>query len=210
VAVTDPANNTVTIVINSQQLAVANAQLPYPGFQYEDIGVKAKATPHIHPSGDVTLTLNLEIRSISTVDLNGIPILTNRTLDETVRLHPDEPSVVSGIFSDQQTLSLTGTPGAAGIPGLDYLLTNQNPQQHQTELVIVVTPRLVRFAPRTQQVFYAGRERQAITRTGIGAVESETPETPVPEPGRPLVPEQPPVPPTVPPPGGQPPTRPRP
>jgi type II secretory pathway component GspD/PulD (secretin) len=210
VAVTDPANNTVTIVINSQQLAVANAQLPYPGFQYEDIGVKAKATPHIHPSGDVTLILNVEIRSLSTVNLNGIPILTNRTLEQTVRLHPDEPSVVSGIFSDQQTLSLTGTPGAAEIPGLDYLLTNQNPQQQQTELVIVVTPRLVRFAPRTQQVFYAGRERQALTQTGIGGADREAPEAPLPEPGQPLVPGQPPAPPTVPPPGGQPPTRPRP
>jgi type II secretory pathway component GspD/PulD (secretin) len=211
-AVTDPANNTVTIIINSQQLATQNAQLPYPGFQYEDIGVKAKATPHIHPSGDVTLALNFEIRSLSAVDLNGIPILSNRTIEQTVRLRPDEPSVVSGIFSDQTTLAVTGTPGALAVPGLDYLLGNHNPQEQQTELVVMVTPRLVRLAPRTQEMFYVGHERQAGTPTG-GV---ETPEAPVTVPGQPPLPGQPPapvqpfVPPGQTPPEGQPPTRPRP
>jgi hypothetical protein len=191
-AVTNATDNTVTIVINSNQIANPNAQLPYPGIQFEDIGVKAKATPRIHPSGDVTLTLNFEIRSISALDLNGIPVLTNRTIEQTVRLHENEPSVLSGIFSDQQTLSVTGWPGAAEIPGLGELTSNRNSQNQQTEFVVVVIPRVVRLAPRITEIFYAGHERQS--GVGAGAGEVETPEPPQPTPPQPVPP-----PPTTPP-----------
>ena len=194
IVVTDPANNTVTVVLNSNQIAPANEQLPYPGFQYEDIGIKAKATPRIHPDGEVTLALNLELRSLSAVSFNGIPVITNRTIEQTIRLRPGEPSVLSGIYSDQQLLTVTGTPGAAEVPGLNYLLTNQNPQVQQTELVIVLNPRLVRFASHTQGVLFAGHERQSAVGSGGG--ESERPEQPqsvpgqAPTPGRPLAPGQ--------------------
>ncbi len=199
--VTDPDNNTATVIINSNQIAAANSQLPYPGFQYEDLGIKAKATPHIHPSGDVTLTLTLEIRSLSATNFNGIPVLTNRTIEQTVRLRPNEPSVLSGIFSDQQTLSITGLPGAAEVPGLQDLTTNRNPQVQQTELIVVVTPRMVRLAPRILEVFYAGHERQSGISPGR---QFESPD------GFERRPVQPFVPPAETPPGGQPPTRPRP
>ncbi|HUJ41302.1 MAG TPA: FG-GAP-like repeat-containing protein [Candidatus Acidoferrales bacterium] len=205
--VSDPANNTATVVVNSQQLAAANQQLPYPGFQYEDLGIKAKATPHIHPSGDVTLTLNLEIRSLAAASFNGIPVLTNRTVEQTVRLRPGEPSVLSGIFSDQQLLTVTGTPGAGQVPGLEQLLTNRNPTLQQTELVIMVTPRLIRLAPRIRQVLYAGHQRES---GAAGRGEFEQPEGTEPRPFRPVPQPGPLRPPGEQPPGEQPPGAPRP
>ena len=188
VAVTDPDNNTVTVVFNSNQIAAANEQLPYPGFQYEDIGIKAKATPHIHPSGDVTVTLNLELRGLSAANYNGIPVLTNRTVEQTVRLHPNEPSVLSGIYSEQETLGVTGAPGAADLPGLQELFSNRNTQTQQTELIVVLNPRIVRIAPRTQEAFYAGRERQAASTGGAELGPREQPEG---TPERPPTPVQP-------------------
>jgi hypothetical protein len=179
-AVTNSGGNTATVIINSRQITSPNQQTPYPGSQYEDIGVKAKATPRIHPSGDVTLTLSFEIRSLSAVHFNGIPVLTNRTIEQTVRLHENEPSVLSGVFSEQETLSLTGWPGAAEVPVLDQITSNRNPQNQGTEFVLVVTPRVVRMAPRITQVFYAGHERQSAVGAGTG--ELEVPEAPQPTP----------------------------
>ena len=187
--VSDPDNNTVTVVLNSNQLAAANLKtLPYPGVQLEDIGVKAKATPRIHSSGDVTLELNFEIRGLTTTNLNGIPVITNRTIEQTVRLHQNEPSVIGGIFSDQQTLALTGWPGVTEVPVLGQLTSNRNPQEQQTELVVVVTPRIVRLAPRKREVFYAGHERQSgiVERGG----EFEVPGRPRPTPIQPLAPPE--------------------
>jgi len=186
--VTDPDNNTVTVVLNSNSIAAANAQLPYPGVQLEDVGVKAKATPHIHPSGDVTLELNFEIRGLTTTNLNGIPVITNRTIEQTVRLRRDEPSVIGGIFSDQQTLALTGWPGVTEIPVLDEVTSNRNSQNQQTELVVVVTPRVVRLAPRRRESFYAGHERESGTVEGAGEV--EVPGRARPTPFQPLAPPE--------------------
>ncbi len=197
-AVTDFDNNTVTVVFNSNQIANPNEQLPYPGFQYEDIGVKAKATPHIHPSGDVTVTLNLELRGLSADNYNGIPVLTNRTVEQTVRLRPNEPSVLGGIYSDQETLGVTAAPGAADLPVLQQLLSNRSTQTQQTELIIVVNPRTVRIAPRSPEVFYAGRERQA---TSAGAGETEPREQPEVVPGQRTPPGQTPAPGRIPEPG---------
>jgi len=214
VAVTNANDSSVTVVINSQQLAAALPQQPYPGFQFEDIGVKAKATPHIHASGEVTLALTFEIRSILPMSLNGIPVLSNRTIEQTVRLRPDEPSVLSGIFSDQKSLSVTGWPGVDEVPGLGQVTSNRNPTDQTTELVVVVTPHNVRLARRAGEPLYAGHDRQ----TGVTGVsfESDAPElqrTPPflppgegrPTPRPPLVPPQP-----QPQPQPQPPPRPQP
>ena len=187
-AVTNRDDSAATIIINSQQLASALPQQPYPGFQYEDIGIKAKATPRIHPSGDVTINLEFEIRSLEAVSFNGIPVISNRTIAQTVRLHENEPCVISGIFADQQTLSVTGWPGVTDLPGLNRILSDQNPMDQSAELVVMVTPRNLRLIPHSARPLYAGRERQSGVPTG--AVFENEPE-PVPTPI------------TAPPPGGE-------
>src|SRR5262249_35434650 len=124
------------------------------------------ATPRIHPSGDVTINLSFEARSLEAASFNGIPVISNRTIEQTVRLHENEPCVISGIFTDQQTLSVTGWPGVTEIPGLNQILDGQAPMDQSAELVVMVTPRNVRLVPHSAQQLYAGHERQSGVPTG--------------------------------------------
>ena len=165
-AVTLQANNTVDVIINSQQLAIPQNQLPYPAVEYEDVGIKAKATPRLHPSGEVTITFSLEVRSISAVSFNGIPVMSNRSVEQTIRLRENEPGLISGLLSDQEILTFTGWPGTDQVPGLNLITGNQTPQTQQEELVIVVIPRAVRFAPHAVRELYAGYGRES---SGAGA-----------------------------------------
>jgi len=55
-------------------------QQPYPASEYIDLGVKVKATPAMHPNHEVTLQIEFEIRALSGSSVNGIPIISNRTL----------------------------------------------------------------------------------------------------------------------------------
>ena len=202
-AVSNEGDNTVTVILNSQQLAAQNEQFPYPGFQYEDIGVKAKATARLHAAGDVTINLTLELRSLSAVSFNGIPVITNRTIEQTVRLRQDEPGLISGLLSNQEMLALTGWPGTEVVPVLSQLTSNTNVQKEETELVIVVTPRAVHLAPRAPRELYAGYGRESTGGTGGGGEPaSGLPERRIPgepfSPGREPLVEQPP-------PGAQPP-----
>jgi len=160
----------VAVVQDSQSFAntsvSAVAQTPYPGSEYADLGVKIRATPMQHANGEVTLQLELEIRSLSGENVNGIPILSNRTLSQTVRVKMDEPSLIAGMTDVEQTRSITSLPGFADIPGASYALGTRNNSLQDTELLIVVTPHKLRFTEHMTPAIFAGRGDPGSAATG--------------------------------------------
>ena len=168
VAITDDPSGTtgqVTVILSPASLfssagAGGNVpQQPYPGSQYEDIGVKVKATPTTHTNGEVTLQLEFEIRALSGSSINGIPIITNRTLSQTVRVKEDEATIIGGLLDNQETRTLTGLPGFANLPGgLSYAFSQHSTTAQNTEMLILITPRRIRIADRVSRAIYAGRD----------------------------------------------------
>jgi general secretion pathway protein D len=159
----DPAasQGEVTIIQDSTNFAnsstVGSAQTPYPASEYIDLGVKIKATPTLHPNNEVTLLLEFEIRALAGSSVNGIPVLSNRTLTQTVRLKEDEPTLIGGLTDVEETRSITGLPGFAEIPAVGYLFGGRTSSLQDTELLIVVTPRRVRTADHLTKAIFAGR-----------------------------------------------------
>ncbi len=143
----DPAasQGEVTVIQDStnfaNSVATGAAQTPYPASEYVDLGVKIKATPTLHPNNEVTLLLEFEIRALAGSSVNGIPVLSNRTLTQSVRVKEDEPTLIGGLTDTEETRSITGLPGFAEIPVAGYLLGTRKNTLQDTELLIVVTPR---------------------------------------------------------------------
>jgi Flp pilus assembly secretin CpaC len=171
-----------TVVLDSSVFASNNgtggsAQVPYPASEYVDIGVKIKATPALHPNHDVTLQMEFEIRSLSGSNINGIPIISNRTLTQTVRVREDQPSLIGGLTDREETRTITGLPGLATLPVVGYAFGTRSKSLADTELLIVITPRRLRFPDHTAPAIYAGRgaDRSPATR---GPVSTEAPEAP--------------------------------
>jgi hypothetical protein len=133
------------------------AQTPYPASEYIDLGVKIKATPTLHPNNEVTLLLEFEIRSLSGSSVNGIPIISNRTLTQTVRVKQDEPTLIGGLTDAEETRSITGLPGFAEIPIAGYAFGGRKNSVQDTELLILVTPRRLRLADHLTRTIFAGR-----------------------------------------------------
>jgi hypothetical protein len=174
----------VTVIQDSTSFAnsstVGVGQTPYPGSEYVDLGVKIKATPTLHPNNEVTLLLEFEIRSLSGSSVNGIPIISNRTLTQTVRVKQDEPTLIGGLSDTEETRSITGLPGFAEIPVAGYLFGARNNSLQDTELLILVTPRKMRLADHLTRTIFAGRGDPA-TRgaAGPGAPPPGIPSPPV-------------------------------
>ena len=161
-AVTNESSNTVSVILNSNQLSsllgTPNAALsPYPGSEYVDLGLKIQATSRMHPNGEATLALQMDINSLSGQNVNGIPILSNRTIEQSVRLQENQTSVLSGLMESSDMRSLSGLPGLANAGPLGYLAGTRSTQQADTELLIAITPRQMRLPLRTDQTIYAGR-----------------------------------------------------
>jgi type II secretory pathway component GspD/PulD (secretin) len=187
----------VTVVQDSANLATAAnggaAQTPYPASEYVDLGVKIKATPTLHPNNEVTLLLDFEIRALAGSSVNGIPVISNRTLTQTVRVKEDETSLIGGLADVEETRSIAGLPGFAEIPGAGYAFGSRNNSLQDTELLILVTPRKLRLADRLTRTIFAGRGDP-----GAGAAGSpgpQTPQPPQPQPSPPLQPQPSPLPP---------------
>jgi type II secretory pathway component GspD/PulD (secretin) len=195
------ADGDVTVVQSPANLfsgvAPGVAQQPYPASEYVDLGVKIKATPTLHLNSEVTLQLEFEIRALSGTSVNGIPILSNRTLSQTVRVKEDEPTIVSGLTDAEETRSITGLPGFAEIPGVKYAFASKNRTVQDTELLIVVTPHKLRLADHLTRTIYAGRGDIGHSGAGFrGTPGPQPPIQPPPPPQQPPPQQPPPQPPT--------------
>ncbi len=162
-------NNFATVLLDPAEFATGNGsvQTPYPGSEYIDLGVKVKATPTIHDDNEVTLQLEFEIRALSGNNVNGIPIITNRTVSQTVRLREGEPSVIAGLLDREETKSLSGIPGLANLPGVGYAFGLHNTSSQDNELLIIVTPRRMSDHIRQSKVKYAGRGGSTSSSGGL-------------------------------------------
>ena len=185
-AVANQASNTVSVVLNSSSIPTGvNAnQTPYPGSQYIDLGLKVHAEPRMHPDNEVTLDLQFDISSLSGQSVNGIPVLTNRSIKQTVRLKEDQTSFLSGIIQSNESKAITGVPGLAEAGPLGYLAAVRSNQNSNTELVIAITPRQLRLAPHVDNSLYAGRGEGPATSAAPPPLPIAAPASP-PQPGPP-------------------------
>jgi hypothetical protein len=156
----------VTVILSPaslfSNLSGSIAQTPYPGAEYEDIGVKVKATPTLHPNDDVTLQLEFEIRALAGSSINGIPIITNRTISQTIRIKEEVPTIISGLLDNEETRTITGLPGFANLPGgAGYLFGQRSTTAQDTEMLILITPHKMRLKDRVSRSIYLGRDTSA-------------------------------------------------
>jgi len=153
------SSNFVTVLLDPSSFAsgAGTSQFPYPGSEYIDIGLKVKATPTLHENNEVTLQLEFEIRALAGASVNGIPVITNRTISQTVRLRENETSIIAGLLDREETNSLSGIPGFANLPGLGYAFGTKSKNSTDTELLILLTPRRMSDRIKETRAKYVGR-----------------------------------------------------
>jgi pilus assembly protein CpaC len=106
-------------------------------------------TPTVLANGRISMRVRPEVSELSnqgSVTLNGyqVPALTVRRAETTVELGSGQSFMIAGLLSNSAQNTIDKAPGAGDIPILGALFRSTNFQRGQTELVIVVTPYLVR------------------------------------------------------------------
>jgi len=116
-------------------------------FQYLDVGVNITVKPTVHYDRDVTMKLKIEVSSQNGVaNLGGInqPIITQRTVDQTIRLKEGEANILGGILQRQVSNSVNGTPGLASVPILKWIFSSRDKTTSDDEIVFLLVPHVVR------------------------------------------------------------------
>src|SRR5467141_161764 len=133
-------------------------------FTYLDVGVNIDLTPRVHPNRDVSLKLKVEVSS-HTGDqaIGGItqPIISQRVIEHDIRLKEGEVSILGGLVQRTDSKTLEGWPGLAKLPLLRYLFSHDKTEHQEDEVLIVLTPRIVRIPEWTKanlRSMYSGTE----------------------------------------------------
>jgi general secretion pathway protein D len=116
---------------------------PFPSVSYEDLGINLKAKPTVHLNGDVSLQLELQVRSLTGEAENGVPVISNREYKGSINLKDGEPAVVAGEVSQTDQISMSGIPGLGFVPGLNRAMVNNSLSRDSDELMIVITPHVL-------------------------------------------------------------------
>jgi general secretion pathway protein D len=140
----------IPIATGSYQTGAATAvvsSLVNTQFQYQDVGVNIEMTPTVHFDHDVTLKIKIEVTSQSgSVTISGVtePILSQRVVDQVIRLREGEASILGGIQNNQEQQTWSGIPGLSSIPILKYIFGSKDHTIQDDEIVFAVVPHIVR------------------------------------------------------------------
>lgn len=121
--------------------------------QYVDVGVKVNAEPTIQLNNEISIKLNLEVSSILTKEKVGADGLTTvvtigtRNIETVLSLKDGETSIIGGLIQRTDSNDKTKLFLLSDIPLIGPLFTNSNSSKDKTELMLAITPRLVRGIP---------------------------------------------------------------
>jgi general secretion pathway protein D len=127
-------------------------------FQYIDVGVNIDLTPRVHPDRSVSMRLGVEVSSLNgQVNIGGVlqPIISQRRIDHEIRLNEGEVSILGGLAERAQTKSVSGWPFLSRLPLLHYLFSGEDVSNSENEVLIVITPRLVRMRDVARESLHA-------------------------------------------------------
>ncbi len=155
-------------------------------FQYIDVGVNVDITPRVHPNHEVSLKVSVEVSSVTgQTNIGGIqqPIISQRKIDHEIRLKEGEANILGGLVAKTDTKSLNGWPGLAKVPLLRYLFSEDSKNYEDDEILIILTPRIVRMPDWTRanlRPLYSGSESNVQVRreSEVRAPAQEIPQAP--------------------------------
>ena len=149
-------------------------------FQYQDVGVNLDITPRLMPNGEVALKASIEISSLGQpISLGGFsqPTFGQRKIEHDIRLKEGEVSLLGGLIQSTETKSSSGLPGLGQIPFLKYLFTTRHKERIDTEVLVMLTPRVIRLPEVPPQ-----EGEVAVTGGGGPGGPAAFPTTPLPQP----------------------------
>jgi pilus assembly protein CpaC len=111
--------------------------------EYRDFGVRLVFTPVVLEGDRIQIQLTPEVSGIGGFTTAGDPIFNTRNLDATVELRDGQSFAVAGLLQNNTNLSQDQLPWIGDVPILGSLFKSSSFQKRDTELVVIVTPRLV-------------------------------------------------------------------
>lgn len=164
--------------------------------QYVDVGIKMNAEPTIQLSNEVSVRLGLEVSSVITKETSktdGTTLLTigTRNLDTVLSLKDGETVIIGGLIQNSDTSDKSKIFLLGDLPLIGPFLSNTNANREKSELLLAITPRLVRrvtVPAASSASFLSGKEESPSLVSPYASFELEPEYQGEPEKAKPPVP----------------------
>jgi len=128
--------------------ATGSGLLASTQFQFQDVGVNLDLTPHLLQNGEVAIHASIEISSLgASITIAGVsePTFGQRKIEHDIRLKEGEVSVLGGLIQTTMENTTNGVPFLGDIPLLRYLFSSTHVERQETEVLVMLTPRVLRL-----------------------------------------------------------------
>jgi len=115
---------------------------PYRTLESIAAGITLGITPYVAENGDITVHIAPEVSDVTGEGLQGLPVITKRKAETTVRVKDGETIVIGGLVQEQQTNTIRRVPFLGYLPLVGLLFRYYRPTKTQTEVIIFITPHL--------------------------------------------------------------------
>lgn len=134
--------------------------------EYRDTGVILRVTPRVNASGMILLDVSQEVSNVSATTSSTInsPTISQRRINTTVAVADGQTLGLGGLISDNSSLSRDGIPLLQDIPVLGALFGTRGNRARRTELLVLLTPRIVYNREGGQAVTEELRRKLPLTR----------------------------------------------
>jgi general secretion pathway protein D len=145
--------------------------------QYRDTGVILTVLPQVNSEGLVNMQLRQEVSQIASATTGGIdsPTFTTRESETTVVVHSGETIVIGGIIDDTINHVRTGVPFLMDIPVIGRVFRTDQDKFDRTELIILLTPHVVRDRRESREATEAFKSRLEGIRRDLDRIDRSRP-----------------------------------
>jgi general secretion pathway protein D len=144
----------VPVVTGSAVSTIGNNAPIVNSVDYRDTGVILKVTPRVNAGGLVLLDVAQEVSDVTTTSTSTInsPTIQQRKFATSIAIQDGQTIALGGLIRDTRARTRSGIPVLSSIPVLGALAGTQGTQEERTELLILLTPRVVRSSSDANSV----------------------------------------------------------
>lgn len=147
-------NQTATLQVGDEvpiatqsAVSIINPDAPIVNtIQFRDTGVILKVTPRVNEGGLVLMDISQEVSDVAETTTSGIdsPTIQQRKINSTVAIQDGATIALGGLIRDSRNRSRSGIPGLQDLPLVGALFRGTNESDSRTELLVLITPRVIR------------------------------------------------------------------
>jgi general secretion pathway protein D len=127
------------------------ATQPITNYEFENVGIEIKIKPTVHFEEEVSIELDVKIMAVGGTGYADIPIISTRQIKNVIRLKDGETHLLAGLLKDEERKTKKGFAWLNNIPILGDLFSNTDQQVTQTDVIMTITPHIIRMIPLTDK-----------------------------------------------------------